>query len=255
MPIENTSVPQPNDTAKFFSTPEELSDAAEEASILAQDYYKRSVYLYYIARFMVALHEATIGSIPIQVWNEFRSALDHHMRYLTLQDKTDHKQLIKVEGHLQRAVLDVCKLFTHRTLELLEGKMAVDTIDLLRMVNSGRFYESIRIGIDSAQEHFAKVKTCDATLGNERGADKQIVSKYLGVAFEVWNLSLTYSQARHDIEVAAATRRSIKQEAKSEVITAIHEPWHKKLFDHLLGHIVYYSMATIFGLIVGYLIH
>lgn len=242
----------PSDTVNFFNTTAELSNAASVVSQTAEVSYQDSAYLYFIARYMVGLHEATIGTIPIQVWNEFRSALDHHMRYLTLVDKSNHSQIVKMEGHLQRAVLDVCKLFIHRTFEALEAGIVTDTVDLLRMVNGGRFYESIRTGIDNAKEHFAKVKTCDATLGNERGADKQIVAQYLNVAFEVWNLSLTYSNARHDIEVAAATRRSIQNEAKSEVIAKIHEPWYKKLFADLLGHAVWYGLAAIVGGILTY---
>jgi len=237
----------PSNAVKFFNTSAELSGAAAAAAQTAEEYYQGSAYVYFIARYMVGLHEATMGTIPIQVWNEFRSALDHHMRYLTLNDKSDHSHLVKMEGHLQRAVLDVCKLFTHRTFEALEEKLVSDTVDLLRMVNGGRLYESLRTGIDSAKEHFAKVKTCDVVLGNERGADKQIVNQYLDVVFEVWNIFLIYSQARHDIEVAAQTRRSIQNEAKSEVIAKIHEPWHKKLFADLLGHAVWYSLAIIVG--------
>lgn len=241
--------------AKFFSTPEELLTAADDTSKAAEELYQHGIYLYYIARYMVGLHEATMGTIPVQVWNEFRSALDHHMRYLTLPDKSDYGQIVKMEGHFQRAVLDVCKLFTHRRLESLEAEINTDTVDLLRMVNSGHFYESIRTGLDNAKEHFAKVKTCDAALGNEHGADKDIVTQYLNVAFKVWDISLTYSQTRHDIEVAAATRRSIQHEAKSEAITKMHEPWHKKLLGDLFGHTVFAVLGLIIGSIVTYMAH
>lgn len=237
--------------AKFFFTQEELTNAADIVSRTAESRYQGSAYMYYIARYMVGLHEATIGTIPIQVWNEFRSALDHHMRYLTLPNTSDNSQILKMEGHLQRAVLDVCKLFTHRTLDGIEDYINTDTVDLLRMVDSGRFYETLRTGLDQAKEHFAKVKTCDAVLGNERGTDKQVVTQYLNVAFEVWNLASVYSQARHDIEVAAATRRSIQHEAASKAVAEIHEPWYKKLFADLLGHAVWYSLAIIVGVILS----
>lgn len=234
-----------NESAYFFQTRGELEDAARSISQSAEVMYKHSAYLYYIARFMVSIYEATISKIPIQVWNEYRSALDHHMRYLTQEDRTDHRQISRMDGHLQRAVLDVCKLFIHRTLDRLEYNIQTDTVELLRMVNTGHFYEQLRSGIDETTEHFAAVKTRDKTLGNERESDNMIISEYLDVTFRAWGLYLLHQRARHDIEVAAATRLNIQNETEAKV-KSHEEPWHKKMLDHLAGHALYYGL---FGLV------
>lgn len=97
----------------IFKTPAELLQAAELTSAGAEKSYCHAAYLYFIARFMVAVYEARMGRLPIQVWNEYRNALDHFMRFVTNPVDENTAQLSRMEGHIQRAVLDICKFFCH----------------------------------------------------------------------------------------------------------------------------------------------
>ncbi|MEJ1405271.1 MAG: hypothetical protein RPU73_15630 [Candidatus Sedimenticola sp. (ex Thyasira tokunagai)] len=236
--------------AYFFQSREELEEAARTISQRAEEKYQHSAYLYFIARFMVSLYESTISKIPIQVWNEYRSSIDHHMRYLTQVDQGNIKQIQRMEGHLQRAILDVCKLYTHRIIDGLEARVEKDSIEILRMVDSGRFYEALRTGIDDLNEVFATTKTHDCDLGNEREVDDSIVGKYLDVSFMAWQLTLIYRRARHDIEVSAATKTNIQAETTA-VIRSEEEPLYKKMFEHIAGHAVYYGLAGGIGWLIG----
>jgi len=248
--MPNNKITPDDESAYFFQSQNELEAAAKAAVQLADAKYQHSAYLYFIARFMVSIFEATVSAIPIQVWNEYRSALDHHMRYLTQEDSSELHQIHRMEGHLQRAVLDVCKLFTHRMLDQLEKGIKADTIEILRMVDSGRFYETLRTGIDKTTEHFAGVKTHDNTLGNEKETDESIIGEYLDVAFRAWNLFLLYHRARHDIETAAATYANIEKKTEATV-KGEKESWLKRMFDDVTGHTLFAVLTFICGLLVS----
>ncbi|MEJ1489152.1 MAG: hypothetical protein RPU72_12470 [Candidatus Sedimenticola sp. (ex Thyasira tokunagai)] len=172
------------------------------------------------------------------------------MRYLTQLDQENIKQIQRMEGHLQRAILDVCKLYTHRLIDNIEERIGKDSIEILRMVDSGRFYETIRTGVDDLSEAFAVTKTYDRDLGNEREVDDSIVGKYLEVSFMAWQLALTYRRARHDIEVAAATKEIIQTETTA-IIRSEEEPLHKRMMEHLAGHAIYYGIVGVLGWVIG----
>ncbi|MBE0491312.1 MAG: hypothetical protein IBX44_03560 [Sulfurospirillum sp.] len=91
---------------EIFKTKDELLQKAGEQSNKVEEKYKQSIFLYFIARYFVSVHEAKFGTIPIQVWNEYRNALDHFFRNLT---NNDPAHIGKMEGHIQRAVLDILK--------------------------------------------------------------------------------------------------------------------------------------------------
>ncbi len=248
--MSETKITTDDKKVYFFQSREELEKAAREISLGAEDKYRHSVYLYFIARFMVSLFEATVGKIPIQVWSEYRSTIDHHMRYLTQNDPNNIRQINRMEGHLQRAILDICKLYTQRLIEKLEKRIEGDTIEVLRLVDSERFYEHLRTGIDDLVNAYAATKTQDFNLGVERGTDDSIVGKYLEVSFIAWQLLLNYQRARHDIEVAAASRKNIQADITVK-IKSEEEPLYKRIAEHVAGHIVYYGGGGVIVLILG----
>jgi len=72
--------------------------------------YEHSIYLYVILKQLIALFESEQEALPIQVYNEIRNAYDHFSRGLISEKKDSDSHIKKQEGHLQRAILDICKL-------------------------------------------------------------------------------------------------------------------------------------------------
>jgi hypothetical protein len=103
---------------QFFDikTSEDLLKFADEYSIKASEGFASSLKLYFIARYFVAIVECRFYQVPIQVWNEYRNALDHFFRDMT-DPSHNHKR--KMESHLLRASLDVIKLFCHYSIDRL----------------------------------------------------------------------------------------------------------------------------------------
>ncbi|MBK6639240.1 MAG: hypothetical protein IPG34_17235 [Rhodocyclaceae bacterium] len=76
---------------------------------------KDGVNVYFLTKQVIALYEAQINYLPLQVYNEMRNALDHYMRAITFSGLTQPNErrrhhINKMTGHLQRALLDVIKL-------------------------------------------------------------------------------------------------------------------------------------------------
>jgi len=163
----------------FFETVDELDRAADQVSNKAPIEYRHSTYLYFIARYFVAVYEASFGEIPIQVWNEYRNALDHFFRYLTLKD---NGQIKKMEGHIQRAVLDITKLFCHRSSESLDK--ILDKENYLRTLDDGLFYVDILKKKAEAKDLYIYAKINNDKLGEHSETDKEVIRRYLEPCFK-----------------------------------------------------------------------
>ena len=129
----------------FPKTVDQLVEYASATSADTPEEFRRSAYLYYIARLMVALYEALLSKLPIQVWNEYRNSMDHFMRYITNPTDENKDHLSKMEGHIQRAVLDVCKYFCIGMKEKTDSTIRKDGMECLRLVDNGSFYENISV--------------------------------------------------------------------------------------------------------------
>lgn len=89
----------------------QLLEKARMVALQAQAPYKQIVEVYYIARYFMSWFESReTPEVPIQVWNEYRMAMDHFMRSLTSGEEENEAQLRRMDAHLQRAALDVLKL-------------------------------------------------------------------------------------------------------------------------------------------------
>lgn len=74
---------------------------------------RQVVEMYFLTKQTIAICEARSIFLPLQVYNEFRSALDHYMRAVTAAKDPKNarsKHLRSMEGHIQRAFLDMVKL-------------------------------------------------------------------------------------------------------------------------------------------------
>ncbi|MCP5203707.1 MAG: hypothetical protein H6992_06050 [Pseudomonadales bacterium] len=203
----------------LFETKDELLAAAtEQADRVQIPELHHSTELYYVARYFVAVFESRNGEIPIQVWNEYRNALDHYFRHITDSYKktdTDRKShLAKMEGHLQRAVLDVLKLLCHKTQEAIWEEKNKHLVDILRLVDSGEFVEKFNTDHNAAVELFSFAKISDLNLGDDAVTNTEIVGHYLDAAFAFDALRRLLIDNENKIERARSAHNDISGRAK-----------------------------------------
>jgi hypothetical protein len=190
------------DCLALFSTREELENAASEMAAAAPDEYQHSTYLYFLARFLVAVYEAKFGEIPIQVWNEYRNALDHFYRYITRPPELDSPHLSRMEGHVQRAVLDVAKIFCHDSQGKFDDLLERENYQCLRLVDNGHFHTELFTLKTSSEELFTKAKITDSALGDNAQTDKEVLTRYLEAYFSYITLLNLFTSHRGAIDNA-----------------------------------------------------
>lgn len=154
--------------------------AKEYALTLAVEdqYLQNTVELYFLTKQAIIFYDAKVSAIPTQVFNELRNALDHFMRSLILlnedgttlldvesRKKNKYKHIEKMEGHLQRALLDVVKLGCARINEEVEkthsrfGKKAVSA------AKEGQYAIQIFGALSRAEDLLIEAKSIEAKLG------------------------------------------------------------------------------------------
>ncbi len=196
-------------------TRSELESAATEVSKRAPENYRHSVFLYFIARYLVAVFEAKFAELPMQVWNEYRNALDHFFRYITSYDRGD-RHLAKFEGHIQRAVLDISKIICHMSAERFNSGLEKENTEALRLVNDGDFYSKLLDRIRKAEGSFIQAKVTDGELGEDRGVNKQVLGLYLDACFNYFQLEDFLSDNRVKIDKATCNLINIRGNAAYE---------------------------------------
>jgi len=204
-----------------FKTKEKLVDAAHEQADKVDSNYQQSTYLYFIARYFVSVFESRYGVIPVQVWNEYRNALDHFFRHLTNNSpkqpsNTDGKvagQLFKMEGHLQRAALDIMKILCHRTKDSVAKIKDSYKAEVLQLVDNGKFYTYLITETNKAEELFERAKIYDNNLGETARLDKEVINKYLDAVFVFDAIKIELINKAAEIEVANNNYKSIHNNA------------------------------------------
>lgn len=211
----------------IFKRKEELIEKAEEiSSTLTDTNYKESIYLYFIARYFVSLYEANFGTIPIQVWNEYRNALDHFFRDLT---SPDNSHLKKMQGHLQRAALDILKLYCHSVQEEVKKLKNDIKPEILILVDNGNFSKNLDIDINKSKKLFAFAKTEDSFLGDDSHTNKEIVGKYLDAVYSFDTVHNYIIEKFQDIKYAENNHNAIKHKAEKGTI-----------WEHIKTHYLFY---------------
>ena len=165
---------------------EELIDRAGAQRDRAPVALRETVYCYYIARFFVAYFEARGAKIPIQVWNDYRNALDHFFRHVTTSPEFDynepgapHGQLLAMHGHTQRAALDMMKLITSSILDEYDEVMATYERPVLRMGDGGSFLKNLQEYYLETRTLYLRAKTEDDVLGTDADDNKDVLARYI----------------------------------------------------------------------------
>ena len=212
-----------NDCLSPFKTRAELEAAANQTSQLAPGEHRHATYLYYLARYFVAMYEARFSEIPIQVWNEYRNALDHFYRHMTRTNEAELSHLKKMEGHVQRAVLDIAKIFCHDSSEEFEHLLAKESDECLRLVDNGNFYTNLIKKKASVKLSFMSAKTCDSALGESASTDNDVLSRYLDACYGYIDLFHLLDDRRTEIDHVTYEYKNL--EARAVKKAEVHGFW------------------------------
>ena len=179
------------------STSELLSRAKDQSNKLSDSNskYKRTVELYYIVRYFVVLYESTASKLPIQVWNEYRNALDHFVRHLTPTDdiskEDQHQHLQKMEGHIQRAVLDISKFLCLYYIDFYNN---IKNKDALSLVTDGSLLTDIETTYIKSREKLKNAKALDSNLGEDASLNTEVLKNYCDAVFSYKEIEDLYNQ-------------------------------------------------------------
>lgn len=143
-----------------------------------------AVYLYFLTKQTVAIYEAKINYIPLQIYNELRNSLDHYCRAIinvhgTPEDNIKRREshVHKMVGHLQRALFDVIKLTCAAVVEKIEKTHRQIGEKSISVVSNGDYYKEITQRLATAEQLYAEAKICEHSIGN--GDENVVRDKYL----------------------------------------------------------------------------
>lgn len=204
------------DIPSDYTTRDLLEADARKISELAPAEFRQATYLYFLARYLVVVYEVSFAELPIQVWNEYRSALDHFFRHLTGGEANSSGHVKKMEGHLQRAVLDICKILCHDTESVLDGKLAKLHRASLALVDNGSFLSSLEAAFDKAQQAFRRAKTRDHALGDGADSNNAMLGNYLDAVYSYIKTQNMLRDRRDAIDDAWIRYSAIHRESAIE---------------------------------------
>lgn len=142
-----------------------------------------TVYLYFIARYLIVSVEARYNKSTTQSWKEIRDAFDHYMRAQTQgpTDTTNHHK--KIEGHVQRAILDTCKILCREVHDSYKGVFSRYDRSAINLVDNGDFIRGLQTQTENAEKIFLCAKTEDANLGDDANNNVEVLNKFLDAFF------------------------------------------------------------------------
>lgn len=236
---------------RIYSSAEELlSDVDKKTTVPSAPAFQKSIRLYYIARYFVAVHESRHGEIPIQVWNEYRNTLDHYFRYLAAckesigEDDDGDKNLYKMNGHLQRACLDALKIFCHRSNDQISELLNRYKPEVLSLVDNRNFYPCIITKRTQALKAFENAKVSDLQLGEDAKHNSEILKNYLDASFLFDEIIFQCLSKEEDIAAAQNSHQNISSQA-----SALSEKHELKV--HAKFHIMWTALTVPLGFIFG----
>ncbi len=170
------------------------------------------------------------------------------MRYISHPNSETKPNLRRMEGHIQRAVLDMCKIICVRIDEKLEKQIESDSVPCLRLVGDN-FYERLLTDKIEYLRQFAHAKTIDHGLGENVGTNMEIVKNYLTPALGMLALWRRYEDNRPNIEKVAQIILGERRQEREE----LSKKWYStaNLKNHLFPKFIWVSV----GAIIAFLWH
>lgn len=158
----------------FLAVPQTYLDKISSEN----DIYKPCVEIYLLLKQVTSLYEAESKVLPLQVFNEMRNSIDHFMRSLITSGQPSESHIGKMEGHLQRGYLDVCKLLCYHYDNKTKSVHKFVTRAAVGMANDGEYVKEFTIKQQLAYKKFSDAKFEDYRLGDDH-SEKSVRILYL----------------------------------------------------------------------------
>lgn len=217
-----------------YESRELLCAAADRtAESVSDPILRQSVFLYYLARYLVSVYEARFLELPIQVWNEYRNALDHFMRHVTVTTPSPDTgagahHLQRMEGHIQRAVLDVTKILCVQSHDCIMKEVNLWGDAALELIDGGNFRAEIRVALTEATCILEEAKINDANLGHDAWVNRAVIERFIDSFFKFDSIltsfnakQLTLANAKRQIDELRARTTEARdlaiEQAKAEI--------------------------------------
>jgi len=162
--------------SEFISDPDELAE-----TVLAEDQeYKSIARMYLLLKQVSSVYEAESQVLPIQVFNEMRSALDHFVRSIIKIEGADNRgqQLSRMKGHVFRATLDSIKLaceFYNKTIKVRHQRFKPK---VLGMVDSGEYIKKVTHLQTLSHASYREARIKDLHIDGDT-SDVAVLNQYL----------------------------------------------------------------------------
>ena len=187
--------------------------AKNQANAVAEGEYRRTVELYYVARYLVSLFESRDQQLPLQVWNEYRNAFDHFARHLTVSkdiaSEDAHRHLHKMEGHIQRAALDICKFLCIYYDGFYKSQIQTQS-NVMALVSNGTFLDRANELATSAEATLLRAKEADSNLGETADVNREVVELYCEAVFAYKQVETLYRENNENITQARLNSKRMR---------------------------------------------
>jgi len=194
-----------SDVKEFFEKPENNIKKIKEKDL------RHLSFLYHCLKQTIALYDTETEALPIQIFNEIRNGFDHFQRSLLFdQRKLKKSHLTKSEGHIQRALLDVCKLiclFYDAKINKIHKRYPHKSLSL---VNDGEYIKEFSQKELICKKSLHDAKLNDYLLGDNQTENKKVLYKYV-VAFIRYKKLFEFQQSHiGNLRLARCRYYSIK---------------------------------------------
>lgn len=149
-----------------------------------------------------------VGENPIQVFNEYRNALDHFVRFYSFGSRAD---IGRMSGHLLRAGLDASKMICRICMLDIAREIDKYGVQFLSViynseevlgVRGGRgkvsFYSAVNTMRQQGIEKFESAKRKDFELGRGGAGDLEVLKEYV-LAVESFYTALLLFEVNRDV--------------------------------------------------------
>ena len=263
-PTPEPGVPEPSSPKErplhdLYRSREELCADARAAAESVTESMRQAFYLYYIARYLVAVFEARSLELPIQVWNEYRNAFDHFMRHLEVAGEQalleqDGHHLSRMEGHVQRAVLDICKLLCTRTQDRIAEQVALWGKDCFELVGDGSLLMRVNAAREEAISLLESAKINDGALCGDADVNRAVVNRYLDAVFKYDHLYRLLTASANSL---SAAKRRLEQfrEGNEQTLSVLRQAAQDEMRGKALRWTLLVGVAASFiaGIPLAYL--
>lgn len=135
---------------------------------------------------------------------------------------------------MQRAALDILKIFVHETILTIEKWHSKYPIQIYELVDNGNFRSEFINLEENVRKSFEQAKISDSNLGDKGEDDDKVLKMYVKAAFIADSLKLLLIERQIDFMKAQSTYNSIHGVAHN------HSKW-----EHFKIHFTFYVFWTL----------